>query len=421
MGFSLRFRLSAMMFLQYAIWGAWAPFLWRILTTPKPAGGMGLSDPQTAWIFGLLSLACILSPFTGGQIADRWVPTQRFLGIVHLLGGVFLILAAKATSFSSINWLMVGYCILYAPTLALTNSLAFHHIGNQKDFGSIRVWGTIGWIVAEVLLGGWRMIGVPRGVIDCLMLAGVFGLVMGIYCFFLPHTPPARDKAEDPLAFRKAFVLLRNSNFLVFMLIAFVVTTELQFYYGPTERFLVSGLSIPGKFTPWIMPVAQVAEIVALAFLLPIALRKWGVRKTLALGVIAWPLRYVVFAAAPYGPLAVMRPLVIASLTFHGLGYAFFFVASQIFVDMVATKDIRASAQSLLALVTLGVGTWLGVQFTGYIMNMFNPAADVMNWTKVFLVPCALTVTCAIAFLVFFKDPEKAGVPAAEEAVAAAK
>jgi len=410
MGFGLRFRLSAMMFLQYAIWGAWAPVLWPYLTDAMPKG-LGLSSPQAAFLFGLLPLACILAPFTGGQIADRWVPTQWFLGVVHVLGGVFLIFAARAHDFTNMLVFMALYSLLFAPTLALTNSLAFHHLKSEKEFGTIRVWGTLGWIAAGTLLTAWRNLGVPPGMSDALMLAGIFGLLMGVFCFFLPHTPPAKEEAADPLAFREAFVLLKNTNFLVFMLIAFVVTTELQFYYLPTPEFLEKALLIPNKNVPITMSVAQWAEIIALALILPTALRKWGVRKTLALGVIVWPLRYLVFAAAPYGPIEIMRPAVIASLTLHGLGYAFFFVASQIFVDMVATKDIRASAQSLLTLATLGIGTWLGTQFTGYIMKVFDPKIDPLNWTKVFLVPCALTVACAIAFLLLFKDPEKEAAP----------
>ncbi len=314
--------------------------------------------------------------------------------------------------------LMGLYSLLYAPTLALTNSLAFHHLRSEKEFGGIRVWGTIGWICAGLTLTLWRKLGVPPGIADSLMLASIVSLVMGVYCLFLPHTPPAKDVAVDPLAFRKAFVLLKNSNFLVFMIIAFVVTTELQFYYGPTAQFLEEALLIPHANVPMTMTVAQIAEIIAMAFLLHFALRRWGVRKTLALGVIAWPLRYLVFAAAPLGPVEVMRPLVIASLTLHGLGYTFFFVVSQIFVDMVASKDIRASAQSLLTLVTLGVGNWLGTQFTGFIMNVFDPASNVKAWTQVFLVPCALTILCAIAFLTLFKDPEKETQPEREAAAA---
>ena len=422
MGFGIRFRLSVMMFLQYAIWGAWAPVLWPYLVGAAP-DGLGLSSQQAAFLFGLLPLACILAPFTGGQLADRWVPTQWFLGVVQLVGGVLLLMAAKTHGYGNMLVVFGLYCLLFAPTLALTNSLAFHHLRDEKTFGGIRVWGTIGWIIAGLALTAWRKMGTPPGIADSLMLAGVFSIVMGVFCFFLPHTPPAKDEAADPLAFREAFVLLKNPNFLVFMLIAFVVTTELQFYYLPTADFLNRALGINPSNIPATMSVAQAAEILAMALFLPISLRKLGVRKTLAIGVIAWPLRYVVFAAAPYGPVEVMRPLVIASLTMHGLGYAFFFVASQIFVDMVATKDIRASAQSLLTLVTLGVGTWLGMQFTGYILGhpFFSTATDPHNWTRVFLVPCALTVTCALAFLIFFKDPEKAGTPAAKEAVAAAK
>ena len=422
MVFGLRFRLSLMMFLQYAIWGAWAPVLWPYLVGAAP-DGLGLSSQQAAFLFGLLPLACILAPFTGGQIADRWVPTQWFLGVVQLVGGVLLLMAAKTQGYGDMLLVFALYCLLFAPTLALTNSLAFHHLKDEKTFGGIRVWGTIGWIVAGLALTAWRKMGTPPGVADSLMLAGFFSLIMGVFCFFLPNTPPAKDEAADPLAFREAFVLLKNSNFLVFMLIAFVVTTELQFYYLPTADFLNRALHIDPSNIPATMSVAQAAEILALALFLPISLRKLGVRKTLAIGVIAWPLRYVVFAAAPYGPIGIMRPLVIASLTFHGLGYAFFFVVSQIFVDMVATKDIRASAQSLLALVTLGVGTWLGMQFTGYILGSpyFSTATEVHNWTRVFLVPCALTVTCALAFLIFFKDPKKAGAVAVEPVAAAAK
>jgi len=420
MAFGLRFRLSLMMFLEYAIWGAWAPVLWPYLVGVPP-NGLGLSPQQAALLFGLLPLACILAPFTGGQVADRWVPTQWFLAVVQFVGGILLLIAAKTGGFGNIMLVFGLYSLLFAPTLALTNSLAFHHLRDEKTFGGIRVWGTIGWIVAGLVLTGWRNFGTPPGVADSLMLAGIFSIIMGLFCMSLPHTPPAKEEAADPLAFREAFVLLKNTNFLVFMLIAFVVTTELQFYYLPTADFLNRALGINPANIPATMSVAQAAEIIAMAFLLPLALRKWGVRRTLALGVIAWPLRYVVFSAAPYGPVEVMRPLVIASLTLHGFGYAFFFVASQIFVDMVATKDIRASAQSLLALVTLGIGTWLGMQFTGYILKVFPTATDVHAWTRVFLVPCALTVACALAFLLFFKDPEKpapaASVPKEEEAI----
>ena len=406
MAWGIRWRLSLMMFLQYAIWGSWTPVLYPYLTADRP-DGLAMPDQQAAFIYGLLWLACILAPFTGGQIADRWVSTEKFLGVVHLLGGAMVIFASQAQGFAGMTAMMGLYALLYAPTLALTNSLAFHHLKNEAEFGKIRVWGTIGWICAGLLLTLWRHVGTPAGMADGLMLAGCISVLMGLFSFLLPHTPPAKEEAADPLAFREAFVLLKSKNFLVFMLIAFVVTTELQFYYLPTAQFLESALNVAHENVPMTMCVSQFAEIFALAFLLHAALRKWGIRKTLAVGVIAWPLRYLVFAAAPLGPVAVMRPLVVGSLALHGLGFTFFFVVSQIYVDKVAPRDIRASAQSLLTFVTLGIGNWLGTQFTGFIMNVFDPRNNVSAWTHVFLVPCALTILCAVAFLLFFRD-EKA-------------
>jgi nucleoside transporter len=408
----MRARLAVMMFLQYAVWGAWAPVLWPYLTGP-----LGLDQAQAGWIFSSLWLACMLAPFTGGQVGDRWVPTQTFLGVAHLIGGAVLLVlgnlgASRASAFGAWFGLMSLYCLFYAPTLALTNSLAFHHLPSEADFGRIRVFGTLGWIASGLLLTAWRsgQLGAIPGPEHCdaLLLAGGASLLLGVYCFTLPSTPPARS-AQDPLAFRRALVLLKNRNTLLFLLVAFVVTTELQFYYGPTASFLEGALKIPHARVPATMALAQVAEIVAMAWLLPLSMRRFGLRGTLAIGVLAWPARYLVFALAPLGPLEVMRPLVVASLTLHGFGFTFFFVASQIFIDRVAPRDIRASAQSLLTLVTLGVGNFLGTLFTAWVLGRFTTgagAAAATSWTPVFVVPCILTVVCAVAYLGFVREPE---------------
>lgn len=399
MDFGIRFRLGAMMFLQYAIWGAWAPVLY-----PYLADTLKFTGAEAGYIFGTLWLACIISPFIGGQIADRWFPTQWFLAIVHLAGGALLIKASVTKEYGPMLWTMFAYSLLYAPTLALTNSLTFHHLKNvEKEFGAIRVMGTIGWIVAGLALTGLRSVSptLGEGRSDALMLAGVFSLLMGVFCLTLPHTPPRRD-IGNPLAFVDALRLLRDRNFLVFILISFVVTTELQFYYMPTGSFL-QDIGISAASVPAVMTVAQIAEIVAMAVALPMLLPKIGVRKALVIGVIAWPLRYLVFALLP------QVPLVVASLTLHGIGYTFFFVVSQIYVDQVATKDIRASAQSLLTLVTLGIGNYVGTWFTGRILDHFKTTAGAQDWMPVFLVPCALTIACAIAFLIGFRaDPQVA-------------
>jgi len=391
-----RILLSVMMFLQYAIWGAWAPVLY-----PYLANTLHLSGAQAGAIFGALWLACIIVPFIGGQLSDRWVPTQKLLAVLQLLGAVVLGVASSTTEYGPLFWLMFLYSLLYAPTLALTNSLAFHHLKDaEQEFGRVRVFGTLGWIAAGWILTATRLAipSVGAGRSDALALAAVASGVMGVFCFFLPHTPPNKNSAH-PLAFLQALRMLRDRNFLVFIIISFLVTTELQFYYMPTAAFL-QDLGFAAEHVPALMTVGQGAEILAMAFLLPSALQRLGIRKTLALGVVAWPLRYVIFA------MGQPAWLVIVSLALHGVGYTFFFVASQIYVDKVAPPDIRGSAQSLLTFVTLGLGNWLGTAFTGFILDTLKTSDGAQQWSYVFLVPCALTVACAVAFLLLFHPAE---------------
>jgi nucleoside transporter len=396
---NVKFRLGAMMFLQYAIWGAWAPVLSEYLINT-----LGFSGLEAGAIYSLLPLAMVIAPFIGGQIADRYFASQKVVAFLQLAGGALLVLISTVTEYKTMMWLMLFYCLLYAPTLALTNSIAFINLKNSdKDFGIIRVWGTVGWIVAGLLLMGWRFTAKSFESIafqgDTLLLAGIFSVILGIQAFTLPHTPPKKETAK-PWAFLEAIKMMKDKNFLVFIIIAFVVSTELMFYYILTAPFLTSeiiGLSeaaVPG----W-MVIAQVAEIVVLAFLLPYLIKKIGIRNILVIGVLAWPARYIIFA--------IGKPswLVIASLSLHGFCFVFFFAAAFIYVDMVAPRDIRHSAQSLIMLVTYGIGSYIGSLFSGWVHEYFT-LEDVTNWTGVFLVPCALTVLCAFAFLLFFK-PKK--------------
>ena len=445
---SIRFRLSAMMFLLYCVWGSWAVVAYPFFLERQ------FSPTAIAWLFSMGPLACIVAPFIGGQIADRWVPTQYFLAVVALAGGGLLLAMARMTDPVWMLVLMAAYSLVFAPTLPLTNSLAFHHLSDpDRQFGGIRVFGTIGWIFAGLSLTLWRHLSDPAffkelggfgfsgewfgklwdlwwgpsapGVDgDLFYLAAGFSLLLGVFCFFLPHTPPSRQ-GVNPLAFLEALKLLKDRNFTVFLVIAFVVTTELNFYYIPTPAFLAD-IGIATANVPSVMTIAQIAEIVVLAFILPAAIKKIGLRWTLALGVIAWPLRYIIFA------IGEPTWLVAAALTFHGFGYAFFFVASQIYVNNVAHKDIRASAQSLLTLVTVGLGMWLGAllfgfinvvctggpvkgtgwtdQFYAWLKHLVGTdamTAGVTNWSYLFLFPCALTALCAVAYLIFFKPPKQ--------------
>jgi nucleoside transporter len=394
----VKFRLGAMMFLQYAIWGAWAPVLSEYLTS-----SLGFSGTQVGIIYALLPLATIIAPFIGGQIADRYFSSEKFIAILQLLGGALLIYISRITDYNTMMWLLLIYCMLYAPTLALTNSVAFINLSrSEKEFGQIRVWGTVGWIVAGLALSGWRYLGDSSPALlvqgDTLLLAGIFSLIMGLQAFSLPHTPPQKEGAK-PWAFLEALKMMKDKNVLIFIIISFVVATELMFYYVLTAPFLGSdkiGLSSAG--IPLAMVIAQVAEIFVMALLLPYLISRIGIRKILVLGVLAWPARYIIFA--------IGRPswLVIASLALHGFCFVFFFVAAFIYMDLVAPRDIRHSAQSLITLVTYGFGNFVGSLFAGWVKDHFT-VADATNWTGVFLVPVVLTVLCALAFLLFFKDP----------------
>lgn len=389
---SVKVRLGIMMFLQYAIWGAWSPVLSAYLENTLHFTGM-----QIGIIYSLLPLATIISPFIGGQLADRYFSSEKVIAVLQLLGGLMLIYISRLTDYTSMMWLFFLYSLLYAPTMALTNSIAFINMkDSEKEFGQVRVWGTIGWIVAGLLLSGWRYLGSGPGA-DTLLLAGIFSLILGVQAFTLPHTPPQKNTAK-PWAFIEALKMLKDKNVLVFTIIAFVVATELMFYYVLTAPFLVSDkIGVSSNSISAVMVIAQAAEILVLAFLLPWALPKYGIRTVLTIGILAWPIRYIIFA------IGSPAWLVIASLALHGFCFVFFFAAAFIYFDTIAPSDIRNSAQSFITLVTYGLGNYVGSLFAGWIKSMFTTPEGVTNWTNVFLVPCALTILCAVAFLAFFK------------------
>lgn len=403
-------KLSVMMFLQYAVWGAWAVDLSRVLETE-----LGFSGRALGLMYSLLPLANLLAPFTAGQVADRWMPAQKALALFHLLGGVLMFVMGYQTALGPMLVLLLLYSLLFAPTLALTNSIALQNLKDpQRDFGPIRVWGTLGWIAANLGLTQWRhLLGPDVAFIDVFMLAGVISLALGLFSFALPATPPAKE-AKDPLAFREALVLLKNRSYLTFFLVAFVVATELQMYYVLTAPFLGevgSAVGIAGDSVPAWMTIAQLAEIFVMTFMLPYVLPRWGVRKTLLVGIVAWPIRYFVFAFTwpLYETMPWMVWLSIASLALHGFCYVFFFVVAFIYTDMVAPADIRSSAQALINLAVLGLGSLIGALFAGELKDMFTSDAGT-DYFVVFLVPAVITLLCAVALGALFRPPaEEAG------------
>jgi len=402
-------RLLVMMFLQYAVWGTW------FMTLGGYVGKyLGFAGWQIGWLYALLPLANIVVPFTGGQIADRWLPTQVALGIFHLAGAAVCFVLAYVKSYPAMmTWLAV-YCLLYAPTLALTNSLAFRNLRDpQREFGIIRVGGTIGWIAAGWLLTLLRRVWGTESpqYVDFFLLGGVLSALLGVYCFTLPPTPPAKE-GRDPLAFREALVLFKDRSYLVFFIIAFVVATELQLYYVLTFPYLeiiTPVIGLKSSSLPAVMTVAQVAEIVTMTLLLPWAMPKWGVRKCMLVGMIAWPIRYIIFAATYplYKEMPVMVWLTIGSLVLHGFCYVFFFVVAFIYTDMVAPKDIRASAQALINVAVLGIGLFVGSKFAGWLSDLCTDAASkTVNYGMVFAVPAVITVICAVVFAILFHGPQ---------------
>jgi len=386
-----------MMFLQYAIWGSWSAVLSEYLMN-----GLGFTGMQVGVIYSLLPLATIISPFIGGQFADRYFSTEKVIAFFQLSGGALLLYMSKVTDYSTMALLMFLYCLLYAPTLALTNSIAFINLeDSEKDFGKIRVGGTLGWIAAGLGLTLWRILARNNPSLamsgDTLILAGLISIAMGFHSLLLPHTPPKKE-GSSPLAFLEALKMLKDFNFLVFLLISFVVSTELMFYYILTAPYLVSDvIGLSNDTVASVMTIAQIAEIFVMALLLPIILPKYGIRKTMVIGVLAWPIRYIIFA------IGAPSWLVIASLALHGFCYVFFFTVAFIYVDTVAPKDIRNSAQSLITVVVLGFGNYVGSLFAGWVQSYYT-VDNVTNWRGVFIVPVVLTVLCAVAFLTMFKE-----------------
>jgi len=388
--------LSGMKFLEFTIWGAWAPVL-----ASRLLGPLKMTGKQLGWIYATLPLACILAPMAAGQVVDRWVPTEIYMGVAHLVGALFLLGAAFSTRFWPLFFMMLGHCLCFGPTLAMVNSITFSHLPDpQVYYFWVRMWGAVSWVLIGWALTFWRRSGkTPVRASDALILAAICSLVMGLYSFTLPHTPPANSGAVA-MPFVKAMSLLQDSNFLIFLVISFVVTTQLQFYYLGTAR-LLEDIGTSHAAIPAAMSVAQIAQVVAMAAILPFIFTRLGFQWTLAMGTAFWLLLFLVYAK--------MKPrgLVIGSMALHGLAFAFFFDAAFIYIDaylkQVDKLDIRASAQSLYTVVTQGFGLFLGTQFTGIVMDRLRGADGKFRWRPIFLVPCALLALCTLAFIVMFK------------------
>ena len=394
MDWPLYIQLSLMMFLQFAVWGAWSPVL-----AARLLGPLKFSGKQTGWIYGTISLGFIISPLIAGQIVDRWIATQWFLSGANLVGGVLLLAAAKRKKFRPLLVVMGLYGLAFAPTIAMVFSLMFRHreAAGVPTF-AVLVWMVVGWVLVGWALALWRRVKGSGDGSDCLILAGLLSLVMGAYCLLLPDTPA--PGAEQPLT--EALSLLKDPNFLVFLAVGFVLATQLQFYFLGTAQYL-GDLGVQSRNIPAVMTIAQGAQVIAMAFVAfyeTELLAGIGFRWAFTIGAGMW--------LAMYGAYAMGKPrlLVISSQALHGLAYTFFITVGALYVNKLApsgVSKIANSAQGLYTVVILGFGLFLGTQFTGVVMDRLKTPEGKFRWRAIYLVPCVLAAACAIVIAALFR------------------
>ena len=389
-----RVKLSSMMFLEFFIWGAWFVTMGTFL-----ANNLSASGSQISLAYLTQSLGAILAPLIIGLIADQFFSAQKILGVLHLGGAALLFLASTASGFGLFFPLILAYMIFFMPTLALVNSVSFRQLSSpEKQFPGVRVLGTIGWIVAGVTIGwlGWEQEG---QLTLTFQMAAVASLVLGLFSFTLPATPPTHkgEKAtlRDMLGL-EALALLKNRSYLVFFISSIAICVPLAFYYNFTNLFLNE---VGVQSAAAVQSLGQVSEVLFL-LVMPALLVRLGVKKTLAVGMAAWALRYVFFAFGDSGSLYWM---LIIGLVLHGVCYDFFFVAGQIYTNKFAGPRIRSSAQGLITLATYGIGILIGSLISGPIVDAFV-TADGHDWRQIWVIPAAIAAVVLVLFLIFFKD-----------------
>jgi nucleoside transporter len=391
---SVRLKLSALMFLQYFVWGAWSVTLGTWLGQT-----LGFSGEQIGLVAGTTALAAMISPFFVGMVADRFLATERILAILHVAGGLILLVTSTQTRFGPFYGVLLTYALCYMPTLALSNSLSFRQMEDPgREFPAIRVLGTIGWIVAGLFIGTLGLEATPMP----MRIAAAGSIVLGIFCLVLPHTPPQGTKRatlSDVLGL-DALKLLRERSFAVFVLGSFLVCIPLQFYYAFANPFLneLNVSNAAGKMT-----LGQMSEI-GFMLVMPWFFKRLGVKYMLLVGMAAWTTRYLLFAYGDAGPGVWM---LYAGILLHGVCYDFFFVTGQIYVDRRAPADLRAAAQGLLTFVTWGVGMFIGAWASGRVVDAFRVTGG-HAWDQIWLVPAAGAAAVLFLFMVLFRSTETA-------------
>ena len=404
MNSTIRIKLSIMMFLEFFIWGAWFVTLGTFLGNNLKASGS-----ETAAIFSTQSWGAIIAPFIIGLIADRYFNAEKILGILHLIGAFLMYQMYQSEEVGMFYTYILSYMILYMPTLALVNSVSFNQMKDpEKEFANIRVWGTIGWILAGLSISfifHWDTTeAISQGFLkNTFLLAGIAALVLGIFSFSLPKTPPKvsdeKIKIGDIIGL-DALKLLKDKNFAIFFISSILICIPLAFYYQNSHTFLTeTGVENPtGK-----MAIGQISEALFL-LLIPVFFTRFGFKKTILVGMLAWAIRYVLFA---YGNGDDLSFMLIIGIALHGICYDFFFVSGQIYTNSKAGEKYKSAAQGLITLATYGVGMLIGFAVAGWITDNYKMLDGAINWEMVWIIPAGIALAVFLLFALLFNEKNK--------------
>jgi nucleoside transporter len=394
-----------MMFLEFFIWGSWFVTLGTFLAT-----NLGASGPETGSVFSTQSWGAIIAPFIIGLIADRYFNAEKILGVLHILGAVLMYQMYTATDIAVFYPYVLGYMVLYMPTLALVNSVSFNQmVDPEKEFSTIRIWGTLGWIAAGLLISyyfHWDSQENTKALMlkNTFLMAGIASAALGLFSFVLPKTPPKvasneKIKVSDILGL-DALKLLRDKNFLIFFITSILICIPLAFYYQNANLFLSKvGMDNPtGKMT-----IGQASEVIFLLFI-PIFFKKFGFKKTILVGMLAWAVRYILFAYGNAGELSFM---LLIGIALHGICYDFFFVSGQIYTNSKAGEKFKSSAQGLITLATYGIGMLIGFMVAGQITEMYK-IGGAEDWKMIWTIPAGIAFVVFLLFALLFNDKTKA-------------
>lgn len=395
----LKIKLSLFMFLQYFIWSSW------YMTLGSYLGTLGFSGTEIGATYGAFAWGAILSPFIVGLIADRFFASEKIIAVLGIVGGLVMFYVPQLKTFGSVYPTLILYCTLYAPTLALGNSISMTHLADaKKDFPFVKIFSAVGWIAGGVVLSQLK------GEQSALQyyLAGGTSLVFGLFALTLPHTPPRKKGQNVPLSEvlgLDALALMKKPTFAIFILCMFLICIPLYFYFVNMGTYLTQ---LKWEDMAQKMTLAQVSDILFL-ILLPLMLKKLGYKKTIFLGILSWAVRYFMLStsAASTGTL-----LIYGAILLHGVCYDFLFIAGQLYVDSEANERIRGAAQGLIAIILWGFGSLVGTYLAGYFMDQHKLAAPkgaiTHDWSAIWATPAWIAVGVLVLFVIFFREPRKA-------------